>query len=70
MIRHTPDRIPYLVPELVLFFKAKHGLAKDQADFEGVLPLLTRPQRQTLSRLLMRTHPRHTWLAALQSALI
>ncbi|TCB88286.1 hypothetical protein E0H26_28540 [Micromonospora zingiberis] len=65
IIRHTPDRIPYLTPELVLLFKAKHVRPKDQADFDGVLPLLTRPQRETLFRLLKQVHPGHAWLAAL-----
>ncbi|MEU4477958.1 hypothetical protein AB0F68_07845 [Micromonospora sp. NPDC023966] len=65
IIRHTSDRIPYLSPELVLLFKAKHVRPKDQADFDGVLPLLTHTQRETLSRLLTRVHPGHAWLAAL-----
>ncbi|WP_229403294.1 nucleotidyltransferase domain-containing protein [Micromonospora okii] len=66
VIRHTPDRIPYLSPELVLLFKAKHVRPKDQADFDGVLPLLTHTQRETLSSLLTKVHPGHTWLATLQ----
>jgi Aminoglycoside-2''-adenylyltransferase len=65
IIRHTPDRIPYLVPELVLLFKAKHVRPKGQADFDGTLPLLTPTQRQMLSRLLAQVHPGHAWLAAL-----
>ncbi|MEV4690511.1 hypothetical protein AB0K27_05205 [Micromonospora echinospora] len=68
IIRHTTDRIPYLVPELVLLFKAKHVRAKDQTDFDGVLPLLTRSHRETLSRLLTRVHPGHAWLTALSAA--
>jgi hypothetical protein len=31
---------PYLVPEIVLLFKAKHDRPKDNADFAEVLPLL------------------------------
>lgn len=65
IIRHTADGIPYLVPELVLLFKAKQSRAKDQADFEGVLPLLGRVQRENLYGLLGRVHPGHPWLAAL-----
>ncbi|BAL88304.1 hypothetical protein AMIS_30840 [Actinoplanes missouriensis 431] len=65
IIRYTVDRIPYLTPELVLLFKAKHVRPEDQRDFEGVLPLLTRPRREALSRLLNRVHPGHEWLAAL-----
>ncbi|MEU5727336.1 hypothetical protein ABZ783_36805 [Micromonospora sp. NPDC047738] len=66
IIRHTSDRIPYLIPELVLLFKAKHVRPKDQADFNAVLPLLTHTQRETLSGLLKQVHPGHAWLAALQ----
>jgi hypothetical protein len=65
IIRHTADGIPYLAPELVLLFKAKHVRSKDQADFDGSLPHLTRHQRETLAGLLARVHPGHPWLAAL-----
>jgi hypothetical protein len=67
IIRYTADRIPYLIPELVLLFKAKNVRPKDQADFDGALPFLTHTQRQTLSRLLMQVHPGHAWLTAVQS---
>ncbi|MGC4879781.1 nucleotidyltransferase domain-containing protein [Micromonospora sp. DT43] len=65
IIRYTSARIPYLIPELVLLFKAKHVRPKDQADFDGVLPLLAHSQRATLSTLLRQVHPGHVWLAAL-----
>jgi hypothetical protein len=65
IIQYTADRIPYLIPELVLLFKAKQRRPKDQADFDGILPLLTSDQRRTLSTLLRRVHPAHTWLDAL-----
>jgi hypothetical protein len=65
IIQHTSDRIPYLIPELVLLFKAKHVRPKDQVDFDSVLALLTHTQRETLSRLLKQVHPGHAWLAAL-----
>ncbi|MEU4427137.1 hypothetical protein AB0F81_41485 [Actinoplanes sp. NPDC024001] len=64
IIRHTGDQIPYLSPELVLLFKAKHVRPKDQDDFDGVFPLLTRPQRERLFALLTQVHPGHAWLAA------
>ncbi len=67
IIHHTPDGIPYLVPELVLLFKAKHARPKDQADFDGTIPHLTPVQRATLARLLARAHPGHRWLANLRS---
>jgi hypothetical protein len=65
IIHHTPGGIPYLAPELVLLFKAKHVRPKDQADFDGTIPHMTSAQRQTLAGLLARAHPGHHWLANL-----
>ena len=65
IIRHTPDGIPYLAPEVVLLFKAKHARPKDQSDFEETIPHLTTAQRQTLAELLACAHPGHRWLANL-----
>ena len=65
IIHHTQDGIPYLAPELVLLFKAKHGRPKDQADFAETVPHLAPVQRETLARLLARVHPGHRWLAGL-----
>ena len=38
IIHRTRDGIPYLAPELVLLFKAKHARPKDQADFDATVP--------------------------------
>ncbi|WP_035795079.1 nucleotidyltransferase domain-containing protein [Kitasatospora mediocidica] len=65
IVERTADGIPYLLPELVLLFKAKAIRAKDQADFDGVLPLLSRPRRDALAGWLERVHPGHPWLAEL-----
>ncbi|MGW0330767.1 hypothetical protein ACWD0J_02625 [Streptomyces sp. NPDC003011] len=65
IIERTPDGIPYLMPELVLLFKAKAVRPKDQADFEGVLPLLDRARRDALRGWLERVHPGHAWLGEL-----
>lgn len=65
IIHHTKDGIPYLVPELVLLFKAKHARRKDQADFEATIPHMTSAQRETLAELLARVHPGHLWIADL-----
>jgi hypothetical protein len=65
VIARTADGIPYLVPELVLLFKAKSARPKDRADFEGVLPLLGRARRDALAGWLRRVHPAHPWLARL-----
>ncbi|GAA3491541.1 nucleotidyltransferase domain-containing protein [Streptomyces cremeus] len=66
VVERTEDGIPYLVPELVLLFKAKAVRAKDQADFDGVLPLLGRARRQALRGWLELVHPGHPWLVRLE----
>ncbi|MEU4331994.1 hypothetical protein [Nonomuraea dietziae] len=65
IIERTAGGIPYLVPEVVLLFKAKASRPKDQADFDGVLPLLGRARRDLLGEWLERVHPGHPWLAEL-----
>ena len=65
IIHHTADGIPYLAPELVLLFKAKHTRPKDEADFAATVPLLDVAQRDKLAELLTRVHPDHAWLAHL-----
>jgi len=62
----SPAGVPYLVPEIVLLFKAKHRRPKDQADFDGVLPLLDATRREWLAAALERWHPEHPWLAELR----
>ncbi|MGW6286577.1 nucleotidyltransferase domain-containing protein [Streptomyces sp. NPDC055107] len=65
IVHHTGDGIPYLAPELVLLFKAKHARPKDRRDFDATVPHLTRTQRTTLAELLARVHPGHAWLTDL-----
>jgi Aminoglycoside-2''-adenylyltransferase len=65
IIQCTQDGVPYLVPELVLLFKAKHARRKDQAGFDETVPHMTPAQRKTLAELLARAHPGHPWLADL-----
>jgi hypothetical protein len=66
IIGRTPSGIPYLVPELVLLFKARKPRPKDQEDFDAVVPLLTITQRDILADYLARLYPDHAWLAALR----
>ena len=47
-VAHTADGIPYLVPEVVLLFKAKAVRAKDELDFAAALPTLERSARRRL----------------------
>jgi len=66
IIRTTVEGIPYMVPEVVLLFKAKHDLPKDDLDFVGVLPLLESGQRRWLMNALERIHPDHHWIDRLR----
>jgi aminoglycoside-2''-adenylyltransferase len=66
VIKTTEDGIPYMVPEIVLLFKAKHDQPKDNADFANVLPALDAGQRRWLSDALERVHPAHHWIVDLQ----
>jgi hypothetical protein len=63
-IDRSRDGIPYLAPELVLLFKAKHSeRARDRFDLERALPRLDRQQRRWLSAALERAHPGYEWTA-------
>ncbi|GAA2684645.1 nucleotidyltransferase domain-containing protein [Actinoplanes palleronii] len=61
VIAHTPDGVPYLVPEIVLLFKAKGPRPKDEADFRAVRPHLSASRRDWLINALARVHPGHPW---------
>lgn len=66
MVMLTADGIPYLNPSAVLLFKAKYRRPKDEADFEGALPKLARPERLWLRDCLALLHPGHDWIEALR----
>jgi hypothetical protein len=69
IIRQTADSVPYLVPEIALLFKAKHSAeAKNQADFDAMLPLLGDDALGWLEQALRRVHPGHSWIEAVASA--
>ncbi|MGX1777272.1 hypothetical protein ACWIGW_34555 [Nocardia brasiliensis] len=63
LILRTDDGIPYSIPEVALLFKAKGLRAKDEADFERVLPAMDAARRARLFEWLSRVHPGHAWLA-------
>jgi hypothetical protein len=66
MERRTADAIPYLGPHGSLFFKAKHGRPKDQADFDLAAPTLTHDERAWLIDAIDRFHPGHPWIDELR----
>ena len=59
--------IPFLAPEIVLLFKAKHNRPKDQRDFRRALPLMSGQQARWLATALTLERPDHFWLDALRS---
>jgi hypothetical protein len=60
-IDFNSDGIPYLVPEIVLLFKAKSPTEKDEADLALTLPTLTREQTAWLRNALEAVHAGHDW---------
>ena len=54
--------LPYLAPEIVLLFKAKHLEARDRVDFDHAIPELSVEARQWLRDAIEKTHPGHEWL--------
>ncbi|WP_329404445.1 nucleotidyltransferase domain-containing protein [Streptomyces melanogenes] len=65
--RMSERGIPYLAPEVQLFYKAKAPQEKDETDFEAVLPLLTPLARTWLADSIKTTAPNHPWLRQLLS---
>jgi hypothetical protein len=57
--------LPYLAPEIVLLFKAKHLEARDRADFDHAIPALNADTRRWLHDSIEKTHPGHEWLKVL-----
>ncbi|MER0483491.1 amino acid transporter [Streptomyces sp. Edi2] len=54
------DGIPYLAPEVQLFYKAKEPRAKDETDLDAALPTLTR-QRLWLVHAITQAYGSHPW---------
>lgn len=60
--------VPYLAPEIQLFYKAKAPRPKDEQDFAAVLPMLNRHQRHWLAHTISRTYGQHPWLGRLRTS--
>jgi len=58
--------LPYLAPAVVLLFKAKRTLPKDERDFAELGPALAATDREWLRTALTEVSPRHPWLDCLQ----
>ena len=64
--RTSDDGIPYLVPEIVLLYKAKNVREHDTSDFDVALPSLDARQRVWLRDSIAAVHPGHPWLERLR----
>jgi hypothetical protein len=62
----SDDGIPYLVPEIVLLYKAKNVREHDVEDFDVTLPSLEARQRAWLRDAIAAAHPGHPWLERLR----
>lgn len=61
LIRTDRNKIPYLSPDVVLLFKAKHRREKDEADYAALTPVLSASERAWLDEALDLVHPGHPW---------
>jgi hypothetical protein len=56
--------IPFLAPEIQLFYKAKAPRPKDEVDFAAAWPLLSEPQKAWLRQAIIAAYGRdHAWLS-------
>lgn len=60
------DGIRYLLPEIVLAYKATLRRPKDEPDFAATLPVLTPDRRAWLADALAEVAPDHPWRARLR----
>jgi hypothetical protein len=60
--RTGPDGIPYLTPEVQLYYKAKTPRPKDEIDFAQVLPVLAAGQRRWLADVITCSYGEHPWV--------
>jgi hypothetical protein len=65
LTRISPAGIPYLAPEIQLFYKANSPRPKDHVDFDAALPQLSAEQRRWLADAITLGRPTHPWLERL-----
>jgi hypothetical protein len=63
--RQSAWGVPTVVPEVLLFYKAKDLRTHDELDFLALLPHLTEKQCYWLREAISLVHPGHPWLARL-----
>lgn len=57
----TVEGVSILRPHVTLLHKAKNGRAKDDGDFDSLLPLLSSDEVRWLRNALAVEHPGHPW---------
>ncbi|MFE6686923.1 nucleotidyltransferase domain-containing protein [Streptomyces sp. NPDC057743] len=56
----SPEGVPFLAPEIQLYYKAEAPRPKDETDFEAALPVLTPRQRRWLVGAITRSYGKPT----------
>ncbi|MFE7114692.1 nucleotidyltransferase domain-containing protein [Streptomyces sp. NPDC057654] len=64
----SAESVPYLAPEVQLYYKAKDPRPKDERDFAAALPALSPAARRWLVAAMDRTYGRHPWSQRLAAA--
>lgn len=63
----SADGVPFLAPDVQLYYKAKTPRQKDEEDFDAALPVLTDQQRRWLVDAISKTYGPHPWIKRLQA---
>ncbi|WP_326696269.1 amino acid transporter [Streptomyces sp. NBC_01754] len=58
--------VPFVAPDVQLYYKAKTPRPKDEEDFDAALPVLTDQQRRRLVDAISKTYGPHPWVERLQ----
>jgi hypothetical protein len=61
----SAEGVPYLLPEVQMFYKAGQSRPKDQQDFAAALAVMTDQQRQWLRSAITQAYGSHLWSARL-----
>ncbi len=62
---HSRHGVPCVNPAVQLLWKSKHTTAKDEVDFDNVVPLLPAAERTWLADAIALAHPSSRWATRL-----
>lgn len=63
----SAEGVPFLAPDVQLYYKAKTPRPKDEEDFDAALPVLTDQQRRWLVDAISKTYGPHPWIKRLHA---